>query len=111
MPDDADAQILQVVRRQIRQDRVVYLVLAERSLILSKAKAPQPDHDVHDGPELRRAVYHRWRAAENMAPSLMPVLGDPSLAGDEGRRNRLDLPQWRTVPGAKRWLSKSSQGK
>ena len=27
----------------------VYLVFAERSLILSKAKAPQPDHDVHEG--------------------------------------------------------------
>jgi hypothetical protein len=27
MADDADAQILQVFRRQIRQDRLVYLVL------------------------------------------------------------------------------------
>ena len=49
MPDDADAKILQVFRRQARQDRLVNLVLAERSLILSEAKAPQPDHDVHDG--------------------------------------------------------------
>jgi hypothetical protein len=48
MPDDADAQILQVVRRQVRQDRLVDVVLAERSLVLSKAKAPQPDHDVHN---------------------------------------------------------------
>lgn len=49
MPDDADAQILQVFRRQVRQDRFVNLVTAERSLILSEAKAPQPNHDVHDG--------------------------------------------------------------
>jgi hypothetical protein len=49
MTDDADAQILQVFRRQARKNRLVNLVLAERSLILSEAKAPQPDHDVHDG--------------------------------------------------------------
>ena len=42
-------RFLQVLRRQARKDRFVYLVLAERILILSKAKAPQPDHDVHDG--------------------------------------------------------------
>ena len=49
MPECRDAKLLQVFRRQARQDRLVNLVLAERSLILSEAKAPQPDHDVHDG--------------------------------------------------------------
>ena len=49
MPECRDAKLLQVFRRQVRQDRLVNLVLAERSLILSEAKAPQPDHDVHDG--------------------------------------------------------------
>ena len=34
---------------RLRRTVSVYLVLAECSLILSKAKAPQPDHDVHDG--------------------------------------------------------------
>ena len=29
MPDDADAQILQVFRRQIREDRFVNLILAD----------------------------------------------------------------------------------
>jgi hypothetical protein len=38
-----DAKLLQVFRRQVRQDRPVDVVLAERSLMLSKAKAPQPD--------------------------------------------------------------------
>ena len=41
--------LLQVLSRQTRKNRLVYVILAERSLILSEAKAPQPDHDVHDG--------------------------------------------------------------
>ena len=48
-PSDRDAKVLQVLCRQARKDRLVYLILAERRLILSEAKAPQPDHDVHDG--------------------------------------------------------------
>src|SRR5262249_21509844 len=38
-----------VLRRQVGQDRLVYLVFAEDRLILPEAKAPQPDHNVHDG--------------------------------------------------------------
>ena len=49
MTNRTNADFLQVLLRQAREDPFVYLVLAERSLILSKAKAPQPDHDVHDG--------------------------------------------------------------
>ena len=49
MPERRDAKLFQVFRRQARKNRLVNLILAERSLILSKAKAPQPDHDVHDG--------------------------------------------------------------
>jgi len=49
MPDDTDAQILQVLSRQARKNRFVNLVLAERCLILPKAKASQPNDDVHDG--------------------------------------------------------------
>ena len=49
MPERRNAKLLQVLSRQARKNRFVYLILAERSLILSKAKAPQPDHDVHDG--------------------------------------------------------------
>src|SRR5215471_16745005 len=44
-----DAKLLQVLVRQARQDRLVYLILAECRLILSEAQAPQPDHDVHGG--------------------------------------------------------------
>ena len=42
-----DAKVLQVVRREVGQDRLVYFVLAERSLVLPEAQAPQPNHDVH----------------------------------------------------------------
>jgi hypothetical protein len=44
-----DAKLLQVVRREIWQDRLVYLILAECRLVLPEAQAPQPDHNVHDG--------------------------------------------------------------
>jgi hypothetical protein len=40
VPECCDAKLLQVLVRQARKDRLVYLVLAERCLILPKAKAP-----------------------------------------------------------------------
>jgi hypothetical protein len=49
VPDEANAQILQVLRRQVRQDRVVDRVLAERRLMLFETEAPQPTSEVHDG--------------------------------------------------------------
>ena len=69
MPQRRDAKLLQVFSRQARKDRFVNLVFAERSLILSEAQAPQPDHDVHDGahnggvhhpPEKRGCPGRRW---------------------------------------------------
>ena len=49
MPDNSDTKVLQVLRRQTRQDRVVDLVFAERRLILFEAEPPQPTSDVHGG--------------------------------------------------------------
>ena len=49
MSDKSDTKILQVLRRQTRQDRVVDLILAECCLILFEAKPPQPISDVHGG--------------------------------------------------------------
>jgi hypothetical protein len=49
MPDKCDTKILQVLRRQTRQDRPVDLILAECRLILFEAKPPQPTSDVHGG--------------------------------------------------------------
>ena len=48
MSERGNAKLFQVLRRQARKNRFVNLVLAERSLILSEAKAPQPNHNVHD---------------------------------------------------------------
>jgi hypothetical protein len=46
-----DAKLLQVLVRQARENRLVYVILAEDRLVLAEAKAPQPDHDVHDRPQ------------------------------------------------------------
>ena len=34
--------------RQARENRLVYVILAEYRLVLPEAQAPQPDHDVHN---------------------------------------------------------------
>jgi hypothetical protein len=49
VPKRGDAKLLQVLCREVRQNGLVYLVLAEDRLILPEAQAPQPDHNVHDG--------------------------------------------------------------
>ena len=48
VPERRYAKVLQVLRRQVGQDRLVYLVFAEYRLVLPKAQTPQPDHDVHN---------------------------------------------------------------
>jgi hypothetical protein len=59
MPEGRDAKFFQVVRCQMQQDRLVYLILAECCLILPEAKAPQPDHNVHDGaPQSGSGAHH-----------------------------------------------------
>jgi hypothetical protein len=59
VPNRNDAKLLQRLVRQARQDRFVYLILAEGCLIPPEAQAPQPDHDVHDGaPQSGGGAYH-----------------------------------------------------
>jgi len=53
VPECCDAKLLQVLFRQARKNRLVYLILAECRLILPKAQAPQPDHNVHTALKLR----------------------------------------------------------
>ena len=48
MPDDRDAQILQVLRREAGKKLFRNRVLAESGLLGLKAKAPQPACHVHD---------------------------------------------------------------
>ena len=49
VPECCDAKLLQVLFRQARKNRLVYLIFAECRLVLPEAQAPQPDHNVHDG--------------------------------------------------------------
>jgi len=62
VPNRGDAKLLQVLVRQARENRLVYVILAEDGLILPEAQAPQPDHDVHDGALRRIAVHHCRRS-------------------------------------------------
>ena len=57
IPDKSDSKILQVLRRQTRQDRVVDLVLAEGCLIMFEAKLPQPTSEFHGGALLCRPLH------------------------------------------------------
>ena len=47
-PSERDAKLLQVLVRQARENRLVYVILAECRLVLPEAQAPQPDHNVHN---------------------------------------------------------------
>src|SRR5262245_54666267 len=47
VPKRRDAKLLQVLVRQARKNRLVYVILAECRLVLPEAQAPQPDHNVH----------------------------------------------------------------
>ena len=49
MTNWTDANFLQVLRREAREDPLVDLVVAEGHLVFFEAQAPQPDHDIHDG--------------------------------------------------------------
>jgi hypothetical protein len=58
MPGCGDAKLLQVLVPQARENRLVFVILAEDRLVLAEAQAPQPDHDVHDGAHNRE-----WRTS------------------------------------------------
>jgi hypothetical protein len=57
MPNCYDAKLLQGLVRQARENRLVYLVLAECRLILFEAKPPQPTSDVHGTAPVRLALH------------------------------------------------------
>ncbi len=60
MPERRYAKLLEVFHREVGQDRLVYLILAEYRLVLPKAQAPEPDDNVHDGANNRG-----WRASSD----------------------------------------------
>ena len=57
MPNRDDAKLLQGLVRQARKNRLVYVIFAERRLVLPEAQAPQPDYDVHGGRPQSVVVY------------------------------------------------------
>ena len=85
-PTSADApSLLQVLSRQIGQDRLIYLVLAEDRLVLAEAQASQPDHHVHDG-----AHNQRWRPSSSGEARVSRV----ALEFSGLRKARWGLMQW-----------------
>ena len=49
MPERRDAKLFQVLLRQARKDRLVYLDSRRNAAsVLPEAQAPQPDDNVHD---------------------------------------------------------------
>src|SRR5277367_7162241 len=49
MTDRTNADFLQVLLGQVREDPFVDLVVAESRLVFFEAQAPQPDHHIHQG--------------------------------------------------------------
>ena len=49
MTNRTGAKLLQSLVRQTRENRLVYVILAECRLVLPETQAPQPDHNVHYG--------------------------------------------------------------
>src|SRR5580704_7362855 len=68
MTNRTNADFLQVLLGQVREDPFVDLVVAERRLVLREAEAPQPDN-VHDG-----AHNQGWRASSAGAARVSRVV-------------------------------------
>ena len=66
VPECCDAKLLEVLVRQARENRLVYLILAECRLVLPEAQAPQPDHNVHDGAPQSGVAYIICRGSEGV---------------------------------------------
>jgi hypothetical protein len=72
--------------RQARENRFVYVILAEDRLILPEAQAPQPNHDVHDGGLSPTAAHDRPKkkgvsSARLLRPNPLPGLRQFLLVG------------------------------
>jgi hypothetical protein len=60
MTNRTNADFLEVLLGQVRENPLVDLVVAECRLVFFEAQAPQPDHHVHDG-----AHNQWWRASSS----------------------------------------------
>ena len=76
-------KLLQVLVSQTRENRFVYVIIAEDRLIPSEAKAPQPDHNVHDGAPQSGGGAHnlpgRLQICEKKRPRLTSSVGTELL--------------------------------
>jgi hypothetical protein len=85
MTNRTNADFFQVLLGQVREDPFVDLVLAESRLVFFEAKAPQPDHHVHDG-----AHNQRWRPSSSGEARVSRV----ALEFSGLRKARWGLMQW-----------------
>ena len=91
MPQRGNAKLLQVLSRQARKNRFVNLVLAERSLILSKAKAPQPNHNVHRGAPQSGVACIICRVSEGVQGGVEVLRASQSTLRSKGNGRSLTL--------------------
>jgi CO/xanthine dehydrogenase Mo-binding subunit len=75
-----DAKLLQVLFRQARKNRLVYLVLAESRLVFFEAEAPQPTPDTWtastSSPKRRCLPYNSGANASRVTYMLCRAVGD-----------------------------------
>ena len=94
--DRGDAELAQVVGRQLGQDVGVDVVVAERLLVLAQAQPAQPSPDVHPDPligrcsptrrSLSRAAAERAMERHERAAFSSPVAGKAVRAAFDGGR-------------------------
>ena len=70
MSNNGDAEVLEVLRRHIGQDAIIYRVIAKHGLVLLKAKAPKQACHIHDGAQLSFEPHHR--PGERPCPGTLP---------------------------------------
>jgi hypothetical protein len=67
VPDCCDPKLLEVLSRQARENRLVYVILPE-------AQAPQPDYNVHDGaPKIGGGRYHHRKGGRRKGQNTAPL--------------------------------------
>ena len=92
MTDNRDTEVLQVFRCEVRKNRLVYLVFAESRLIPSEAKAPQPDHNVHDGDPNSRLPHIIVLPGEGVQDSLVHCAENWGVTAAHTRAPRSTCP-------------------
>ena len=75
MADAGDADILEVVGRQLRQDLDIDFVVAKRGLVLLEAEISQPLADIHGWPHI---PFQDNRSVVASCPAL-PLIGSAKV--------------------------------